>query len=395
MQGQAFAMTWPPSAATTIAALILLAWLVLAWEVSRGTRRMVYLAKDTSPVPKAWPRVSIVFSARNEGATIGAAVPTMLALDYPDFEVIAVNDRSEDATGEVLDRLAAQHARLQVVHIRELPAGWIGKNNALHAAAARATGKWILFTDADIHFSADALRRAVAYAEHRELDLLAAVPRLHERGHLLGICVHAFSCLFVAALRPWRIPDPRIQLAHGSVGAFGMVRTETYRRLGGHERIRLRPDDDIKLGKLFKLNGARCDFVFGQGAISVAWYENLGQMIRGLTKNAFAGADYRWYAPVGFAAVIAVFIFWPLAALLVVSGAAWWLYLAVVVIALALSFDQTRFTGVPRWYALVLPFGLTVFAHIMLRSMVVTYWTRGITWRGTHYPLGELRKNQL
>lgn len=374
---------------------ILLCWLALAWEVTRGIRRVPRLASINAAAPTIWPKVSVVFAARNEAATLGAAVPTMLALDYPDFEIVAVNDRSDDDTGRLLDHLAARNARLRVIHINELPTGWIGKNFALHSAAAAANGKFILFTDADIHFGRDALRQAVAYAEAERLDLVAAVPQLHERGHFLGVCVHAFSFVFTTALRPWRIPDPRYTLAHGSVGAFGLVRAETYRRFGGHEPIRLRPDDDIKLGKLFKLRGARCSFVFGNGAISVAWYDTVPQMIRGLTKNSFAGADYQWWAPPAFLAAVVVFVLWPIAALFVTTGFAWWLNLASTVAMLALSLDQTRFTGGPRWHALLLPVGVTIFAYILLRSMFVTYWMRGITWRGTHYPLRDLKSNQL
>jgi cellulose synthase/poly-beta-1,6-N-acetylglucosamine synthase-like glycosyltransferase len=215
-----------PTAPVALSAAILLCWICVAWEVTRGIRRVPRLATVRDPAPSPWPKVSVVFAARNEGATIAAAVPTMLSLAYPDFEVIAVDDRSEDNTGAELEKLAARDRRLRVVHVDALPPGWIGKNNALHRAAQQASGKWILFTDADIHFSPDALRRAVAHAEHEGLDLLAAVPQLHERGHLLGICVHAFNTIFTGALRPWRIPDPRCQLAHGSVGAFGMVRAE-------------------------------------------------------------------------------------------------------------------------------------------------------------------------
>jgi cellulose synthase/poly-beta-1,6-N-acetylglucosamine synthase-like glycosyltransferase len=243
-------MTWP----TVLAAFTLLAWLGLALVVMRGNRRLRRLATLAAPVPTAWPRVSLVLAARNEGATIGAAVPTMLALDYPALELIAVNDRSEDDTGAVLDRLAAADPRLRVVHLRELPAGWMGKNHALHTGAEQAAGEWILFTDADIHFAPDALRRAVAYARAQAIDHLAAVPQLSEHGHLLGICVNAFSFAFTVGIRPWLIPDPRSP-AHGGVGAFNLVRAATYRKLGGHQRLRLRPDDDIKLGKVMKGGG--------------------------------------------------------------------------------------------------------------------------------------------
>jgi glycosyltransferase involved in cell wall biosynthesis len=382
-----------PDWQTGLAALILLGKLGVAQEVMRGNRRLRRLATLQAPVPTAWPRVSIVLAARNEGATLGAAVPTMLALDYPDFELIAVNDRSEDDTGAVLDRLAAAHPQLRVVHTRELPAGWLGKNHALHTGAAQATGDWILFTDADIHFVPDALRRAVAYARAQSLDHLAAMPRLSEQGHALGICINAFSYAISAFLRPWRIPDPRSR-AHGGVGAFNLVRATTYRKLHGHAPLRLRPDDDIKLGKLMKAGGSS-EMVLGDGAISVAWYDSVGAMIHGLEKNAYAGMDYRFWLPALGAVAIGAGYLWPIAALLGTSGPAWWCYAGSVVVMLGVGCDQTRFAGGRWWHGLFLPLGMAIIAFTTLRSQAVTHWTGGITWRGTHYPLAALKANRL
>lgn len=376
-----------------LAAFILLGWLLVAQEVLRGNRRLKRLATLSAPTPVAWPRVSVVFAARNEAATIAAAVPTMLTLDYPDLEVIAVNDRSEDDTGALLDRLAATAPRLMVEHVRALPEGWIGKTHALHLGAARATGEWILFTDADIHFQPEVLRRAVAHARAQSLDHLAAVPQLSEHGHWLGICVNAFSVAFTVGLRPWRIPDPRSP-THGGVGAFNLVRASTYRKMGGHEPLRLRPDDDIKLGKLMKAGGFS-EFVLGAGAISVSWYATMGEMIRGLTKNAYAGADYRfWVPPLGAAALLLGYL-WPVVALFVTAGPVWWCYAGAVLLMLAVGCDQPRFAGGRWWHGLFLPLGMAVFSYILLRSMAVTHWTGGVTWRGTFYPLRELKRNRL
>jgi hypothetical protein len=318
----------------------------------------------------------------------------MLALDYPNFEIVAVDDRSEDDTGAVLAAIAARDPRLQVDSIRALPAGWIGKTHALHHGAAQATGEWILFTDADIHFARDALRRAVAHAVAARLDLLAAVPQLHEHGVLLGACVNAFSFTYTIGVQPWRIPNPR-SWAHSSVGAFGLVRAARYREFGGHTPIRLRPDDDVKLGKLFKQRGARCEFLLGAGALSVAWYDSVAAMVRGLTKNAYAGADYRGWVPPLAILGQAVFFLGPLAALFAATGPAWGCHLGSVLLMLGLGVDQTKFTGGRSWHGLLLPIGVMVFGYILLRSMIVTHWTGGITWRGTHYPLAELKANRV
>jgi glycosyltransferase involved in cell wall biosynthesis len=375
------------------AAFVLVAWLVLGQEVFRGNRRLKRLATLPAPPPAKWPKVSVIFAARNEAATLLQAVPTMLALDYPDFEVIAVNDRSEDQTGHLLEQISAANPRLKVVHVTELPEGWIGKNHALAEGSTLAAGEWILFTDADIHFTPGTLQRAVAYARAQTLDHLAAVPRLTERGHWLGICVNAFSVAFTCGILPWRIPDPRSR-AHGGVGAFNLVRTSTYRKLGGHVPIHLRPDDDIKLGKLMK-SGGFSELVLGDGAIAVEWYANVPEMIRGLTKNAYAGADYRWWIPpLGAIIVLAGFV-WPLIAWLLVPGPARWCYLGAALVMLGLGCDQTHFGGGRWWHGLLLPVGMLMFSFILLRSMVVTHWTGGITWRGTFYPLEYLKNNRV
>lgn len=376
-----------------LAAAILLMWLLVGQEVVRGNRRLKRLAALPVPPATTWPRVSVVFSARNEAETLLHAVPTMLAIDYPDFEVIAVNDRSEDRTGDLLEQLAATNTKLKVVHVKELPEGWLGKNHGLAEGSTHATGDWILFTDADIHFTPGALQRAVAYARGHTLDHLAAAPRVAESGPWFGACVNSFCFAFSTAGRPWRIPDPRSR-AFGGVGAFNLVRTSTYRKLGGHVPIHLRPDDDIKLGKLMK-SGGFSDFVLGDGAISVAWYSNVKQMIHGLTKNAYAAADYRWWlAPLSLFAVALGYL-WPIVALFIATGPAWWCYLAAVVVFLALGGDQTRFTGGRWWYGLVLPVGMVLMTYILWRSMIVTLWTGGITWRGTFYPLAHLKNNRV
>lgn len=379
--------------ALVLAVAILLGWLAIGQEVFRGNRRLRRLATLAAPAPTAWPRVSVIFAARNEEATLLHAVPTMLALDYPDFEVIAVNDRSEDRTGTLLEQLAAANPRLKVVHVTELPEGWLGKNHALAEGSTNASGDWILFTDADVHFQPGTLQRAIAYARAQTLDHLAAVPALVEHGHWYGSCINAFSVAFTVAGRPWQIPDPRSR-AFGGIGAFNLVRTSTYRKLGGHVPIHLRPDDDIKLGKLMK-SGGFSELVLGGGAISVSWYKNVREMILGLTKNSYAAADYRWWVPPVSTAAVALGLLWPFVALFVTTGPAWWCYLATIGVMFGLGCDQARFTGGRWWYGFLLPVGMVLMSFIVWRSMVVTHWTGGITWRGTFYPLAHLKNNRL
>ncbi|MCA1734075.1 MAG: glycosyltransferase, partial [Acidobacteria bacterium] len=195
-----------------------------------------------------WPRVSVVVAGRNEEAAVEDAVVSLLALDYPDLEIVFVNDRSDDATGSILDRLAASDPRLRVIHVTELPEGWLGKNHALHLGAARASGTVLLFTDADVMFEPSTLRRAVRYLLDRNLDHLAASPRIVVRSPIVGMFVASFGLFFSIFSKPWRASGPNPK-HHVGIGAFNLVKSSTYRRVGGHEPIRMRPDDDMKLAK--------------------------------------------------------------------------------------------------------------------------------------------------
>src|SRR5262249_47556006 len=131
---------------------------------------------DQQRTDGCWPSVAIIVAARNEAAMVEQATRSLLALDYPDLSVIAVDDRSTDGTGPILDVLATGDSRLQVVHIHELPAGWLGKTHALQSAAETASARWLLFTDADVVFAPDTLLRAIALAERSRIDHLAVVP---------------------------------------------------------------------------------------------------------------------------------------------------------------------------------------------------------------------------
>ncbi len=377
-----------------LAAIPLLLWLIGAWEYLHGMRRLPRLSDFPCSARPVWPRISVVFAARNEAHTVVAAARTMLTLDYPALEIVAVNDRSEDETGVKLAELAAQDHRLRTLTVHELPRGWLGKNHALHQGAQAATGEWILFTDADIHFAPDSLRRAIAYAEFQNLDHLAALPALRCRSQALAIAVGAFALVFTFFVRPWRIPDARSR-AHGGIGAFNLVRASAYRTRGGHEHIRLRPDDDLQLGRLMKSRGGRSAFAGAAGLLEVEWYESVPAMVRGLTKNAYAGMDYRpWLALFGIGAH-GFLCFWPLLALLFPETPGWGLHLGTAATMLTVMLTSQRYQRAPLWQAPLLPLGLLLFDYIVLRSMIVTHWTNGITWRGTHYPLHELREHRL
>ncbi len=272
-----------------VATLILTS--LAAFDLFRGNRSVRAL-RDMSPDPvPGLPRVSIIVAARNEQRNIREALQSLLALDYPDFELIVVDDRSEDATGDILDDMADGHSRLKVIHVDDLPRGWLGKNHALWVGSRRATGELLLFTDADIVMEPTVVTRAVAFLEQNRLDHLAATPSMSMPTTFLGMFGASFIIFFLLFSRPWKAKDPA-SCCHIGIGAFNLVSAEAYRQVGGHETIRLRPDDDIKLGKIIKLAGLRQDVAYAPEFLTVEWYASLGEVLTGLEKNAFSGADY-------------------------------------------------------------------------------------------------------
>lgn len=146
-----------------LALTTLLIYLIVAVDLLRGNRSVLFLSDISSNFPSPAPKVSVIVAARNEARNIREALTSLLRLDYPDYELIVVNDRSEDATGAIVDELAVNNPRLQAVHVTELPPDWLGKNHALWMGSRIATGELLLFTDADIVMEPTILSRAVTF----------------------------------------------------------------------------------------------------------------------------------------------------------------------------------------------------------------------------------------
>ncbi len=360
------------------------------WRGSRSIRRL----RDVPPLQGPLPRVSILIPARNEERNVEEALRSVLALDYDNLEIDVVDDRSTDRTGEILDRMATAEPRLRIVHVRDLPPGWLGKNHALWLGAEKATGEYLLFTDADVVMDPSTLRRAMSIMVSDGLDHMTASPQIEQRGLLFEMFIGVFSLFFAIFVKPWKVKDPKSP-RHVGIGAFNLVRAEAYRAAGGHRAIAMRPDDDLKLGKILKKNGFRQELVYGQVLLRVEWYTSIRELIRGLMKNAFSGVDYR-VSVILFSTVaqLAVYV-WPFLALVLTSGVTRWLNLASVLVLLALCWANAPFAGVRRWHGIGFPIASRLFLYILWRATLLTLWNDGIDWRGTHYPLSELKANKV
>ncbi|MDQ6662884.1 MAG: glycosyltransferase [Acidobacteriota bacterium] len=377
-----------------VGAITLLVYLYAGFDFTLNGRKIEHLDRIPPISGAEVPRISVIVPACNEERNIEEALASLLAQDHPDFEVIAVDDRSTDSTGKILNRMAARDSRLHVIHLRRLPGGWLGKNNALQQGAKHATGSLLLFTDADIVFERSVLLRAAAYFESHALDHLAIPPRAIVHGFLCNAFVAVFALLFGMYTKPWKVRDPKAR-EHIGIGAFNLVRASAYWKAGGHAPIAMRPDDDMKLGKLLKLCGSRSDMVLGTRLLSVEWYASFAEMRGGLMKNLFAGVEYRVSLVVLFSVLQIVFLVWPFVAIFTARGAVQAVNAAIVLALCATFIVNARAIGI-RWpWCLSLPFGTLISVYLLVRAAALTLKNNGIDWRGTKYPLAKLRANRL
>lgn len=376
-------MDWP----ALLSLLALAATLFYAVLVAVGVRRVGQLKAQPAEGPT--PRLSVIIPALNEADTIEPALRSLLAADYPQLELIAVDDRSTDATGAILDQLAAEDGRLKVLHVHALPRGWLGKNHALHLGARQAGGEYLLFTDADVVFAPAALRQGLGYAVREQLDHLAVLPEIQAEPPLLRMLLLQFMAGFFARYRPWRVRREKARFV--GVGAFNLVRRAVYERIGGHGDLAMTPLDDLMLGKRLAAEGAAQDVLYGNGAVSLLWYSSAGAMVRGLGKNAFAAFDYSLVKLTLATLLVCLMGLWPLAGLFVGAPAGRVAAALTLLAGFGLFRDLLGDTRWPRWILLLAPVATLVSVYTWWRSAALALSRGAIEWRGTRYPLKELK----
>jgi glycosyltransferase involved in cell wall biosynthesis len=372
--------------------LVALSWVYKMLEAAVGLPRVANLLQsEYDCLPEGSPSLTVIVPARNEAADIAASLQSLIAQDYPNLQIIAVDDRSTDGTGALMEGLAVSSPeRLRVLHVAELPEDWLGKTHAMALAASQCTSDWLLFTDADVLFRVDSLRRALAYAVRSGADHLVTVPttiiKRWDEGAMLGF----FQTFGLWAARPWKVADPKARRDAIGVGAFNMIRRSAYEQLGGFEALRMEIVEDIGLGRRVKRAGLAQRIAFGRGLVRVHWASGAMGLVEVMTKNIFSA--FRFYISLALLACL-------------------WLMAFCVVPVLGLGFAATRIpavitilagvtvyrmygriSGISAWQALLSPIAALLFVYTLLRSMVTTLRQGGVLWRGTFYPLKTLRR---
>jgi cellulose synthase/poly-beta-1,6-N-acetylglucosamine synthase-like glycosyltransferase len=352
--------------------------------------------KYAAPIPSSQtPLISVIVPARDEAQEVEGGLRSLLEIDSVAIEIIAIDDRSTDATGEIMDRLATEAGAagktLRVLHVTELPAGWMGKTHAMALAARQASAPWLLFTDADVFFAKDALLRALNLAEAESADHVVIFPTLILKTFGERMMIGFFQGLAAISSRFWKIPDPKAKESLG-VGAFNMIRADVYRAMGGFEALRMEVLEDLRFGFEVKRQGFRQRVAFGRDLVRVRWAVGAAGVVRNVTKNFFAIFRFRVGVTVAVCCGLFVMCAGPFVAC--AGPAAMRIPALVVLLMLVLLYRYyRRFTGISMAYALTFPIAACMVVYSILRSMAVTLGRGGVQWRGTLYPLAELRKN--
>ena len=369
--------------------MVLVASLALYGDVARGWGRLRQL-RDVAPIlPPNPPAVSVIVAARDEARVIEPAIRSLLAIAYPALEIAVVDDRSTDATGDILDRLRLEFPNLQVLHISDLPAGWLGKNHALHRGGENARGAYLIFSDADVIFEKSSVSRAVAHCEAERLDHLTVIPSITARSLFLALSMMGGFVGILALHRPWRARESG---KHGlGVGAFNMVKAVSYREAGGHQTLAMEVLDDIELGRLMGKEHRRQEVLLGDDMVALEMYRSAMEMFLGIQKNVFTFLDYS--APKLLAATAVTFSFsvWPWIGPFLTEGAARWMNLGSAAAAILLYGHLAPKFGYSRWCVAWLPVTGVVSIFLFWQVAIRTWLSGGIVWRGTFYKLSEIR----
>jgi glycosyltransferase involved in cell wall biosynthesis len=369
-----------------ISLITLTAVLVISIQWYTGIRRMPFVRQ--TEIQKQLPSVTIIAAAKNEEKRIREAADSLLSLDYPDLEIVIVNDRSTDQTGEILQDVKKNHpagSRLTIKTIQNLPEGWLGKNHALYIGAENSVSDWLLFTDGDIIFHPQALKYAASHAVNNNLDHLPLIPE-NEGGTVPYRAFHYYWSI----IGIWNF----IQLKHAGVGAFNFLRREAYETIGTHAAVKSAPDDDLKLGKTLVKAGYRQQLAFGMGLVFVQWYESVPEVINGLEKNLFAFMRYSTTLVLTFSTVIFLLHIFPFAVLFTAGFPSALIYAFILIVYAAMYFYNRKFAGDSPLFYFTLPLAALLFIYCLLRSAYKALRRGGIDWRGTTYSLKELKRKK-
>lgn len=373
-----------------------LLWLARFFAVEHGLRARCLLHEGSHPdSPQSVPMVSIVLAGKDEQESIETCVRSLMDQDYPNFELIVIDDRSNDRTPQILAQLALEFPKLRILRVEHLPRGWFGKHNAVRTGMEQARGDWLLFTDADCRqTSRRTLSLAMSEARRHQSDFLSVIPNLERRTLWERVLQPICAAILVVWFRPSRVNDPRTKAAYAN-GAFMLMSRTCYEVIGGHHAVRDKINEDIHMAAIAKQRGQRLRVVENQGLYSVRMYDTFRAGFHGWSRIFYGCLEKP--SRVLFALGL---VFW--------GGVVPWLSFLASLVLVMLSDDPRWLKALAAWggvvfliqlvtarlyskvgyglgWSLSYGFGAMVASVILLNSLLKSLGVIGTTWRKTTY----------
>ncbi|MBL8879235.1 MAG: glycosyltransferase [Phycisphaerales bacterium] len=374
--------------------LIAFVWLRRHADLNRGQRDHALTADDARRAPGFRPKVTMIVAGKEEEANIAQCVQGMLGQDYPGLQVIAVNDRSVDRTGAILDEMAARSPRLEAVHIRHLPEGWFGKNNAMRAGLERATGEWFCFTDADCKFDSRSLvSAAVGYAGENNIDFLSVLPKLEAETFWERVVQPVAGGILIFWNPPQKVNSPNCKQAYAN-GAFMLMSRRAYDALGGHDAVKATLNEDMHMARRAKQLGIRLHVMRNADMYRCRMYTGFRQIWRGWSRIFYGSFGTLPRLIISFL-FLAIFSVSPYVALLTAGFVGSWGDWLAIAGAAAVASQQSilwryyDFSGIPGRWALTYPLGAVLCLGMICNAMLRVGGATRTVWRGTTYVGGS------
>ena len=353
------------------------------------------VAEPATP-PADAPLISVCIPARNEERNIRACVEAMLVQDYPNLEVIVLDDRSNDSTPHILTEIASRDPRLRPINGSDLPKGWVGKPHALFQAAAQARGEWLCFVDADTFAAPETLSACYTKAFETDADMFTIMTFQILGSFWEKVVMPLVVTALSVGFSPRKVNDPDREDVIAN-GQFILIKRSVYDAIGGYESVKDQIVEDKAIAARVKRNGYRLIVADGMKLARTRMYISLPEIWEGWTKNIYLGMHDQPSLLLfgGFVALVAALFLpiWPLLGIFWLVQDGGWMA-GVVIIQAALFWSVLIYVRamvakrleISRWYAFTLPLGAGIFAAMMLVSTWKVFSGRGVTWKGRVYP---------
>lgn len=354
-------------------------------------RKSIIKLESVKPSSEALPKVSIIVPIHNEENKLKVALQSLCQLDYSNYEIIAVNDRSNDNSIKIIQQLASTENKLKLITIENLPQDWLGKPHALQQGLDASTGELILFTDADVIFDPAIIDKAVTLMLSEQLDHLTLAPYMILKNTIMRLFIPFQLYTMLVSMRPWRANTNNTSEAIG-IGAFNLVTKQSMTLIDGFSQLRLNPVDDVGLAKLLKKQGLKQSFANPGKLLCLNWYDSYREACNGLEKNIFAFLDYSYSKTIAIFSVYLIFYYTPVIALFSQNHMITLLSLSNLLLVCGCLAPVYRELELPASYALFYPLTALLPWFIGVRSVFLTWYRAGIYWGGKFFPLKKLKQ---